>query len=118
RLLQIRRLTIQPAQRRLSADDARGDGLFYFMGDRGRELPHGGDAAGVRQLRLHFAVAALIVPRLGFPPLAFGDVVEKDSNASALRVFDPEGVNVIPASELFGFIFKAHRLPRGGGPAL
>src|SRR4029077_12546746 len=46
------------------------------------------------------------------------NVVEKDSDASVLGVFDPEGVNVIPASELFGFIFKAHRLPRPGDPAV
>src|SRR5262249_50759897 len=29
-----------------------------------------------------------------------------------------EGVNVIPASELFGFIFKAHRLASQGNPAV
>src|ERR1700731_4245826 len=88
------------------------------MGDRGRELTHGGDATSVGRLGLYFAIAALAVACFGFRPLALGDVVEKDSDASALRVFDPEGVNVVPASELFGFIFKAHRLPRGGDPAV
>ena len=33
----------------------RADRLFHFMGDRGRELTHGGDAVGVRQLHLHLA---------------------------------------------------------------
>src|ERR1700742_5146242 len=88
------------------------------MGDRGRELTHGGDAAGLGQLGLYFAKAALAVACFGFRSLALGDVVEKHSDASALRVFDPEGVNVIPASELFGFIFKAHRLAREGDPAV
>src|SRR6202048_510025 len=88
------------------------------MGDRGRELTHGGDAAGVGQLRLSFAIAALAVACFGFRPLALGDVVEKNTDESALGVFDPEGVNVVPASELFGFIFKAHRLAREGDPAV
>src|SRR5258705_10368569 len=87
------------------------------MSNRGGELAHGSDAVGVRQLRLHFAIAALAASCFGFRPLALGDVVEKDSDASALGIFDPEGVNVIPASELFGFIFKAHRLARQGDPA-
>src|SRR5258705_11727896 len=88
------------------------------MSNRGGELAHGSDAVGVRQLRLHFAIAALAASCFSFRPLALGDVVEKDSDASALGVFDPEGVNVIPASELFGFIFKAHRLARQGDPAV
>src|ERR1700686_2445954 len=88
------------------------------MGDRGRELTHGGDAVGVRQLPLSFAIAALSVASFGFRPLALGDVVEKDTDESALGVSDPEGVNVVPASELFGFIFKAHRPPGGGYPAV
>src|SRR5712672_1207901 len=88
------------------------------MGDRGRELTHGGDAVGVRQLRLRFSIAALAVACFGFRPLALGDVVEKDSDKSALGIFDPEGVNVVPASELFGFIFKAHRLAREGDPTV
>src|SRR5260370_36461488 len=37
------------------------------MGDRGRELTHGGDAVRVRQLHLH-------VPQRLFCPLALGDV--------------------------------------------
>src|SRR5882757_1125926 len=88
------------------------------MGDRGRELTRGGDAVGVRQLRLYFSIAALAVACFGFRPLALGDVVEKDSDKSALGIFDPEGVNVVPASELFGFIFKAHRLAREGDPTV
>src|ERR1700747_2273738 len=87
------------------------------MSDRGRELTRRGDAVGVRQLHLDFAIAALAVARFRFRPLALSDVVEKDSDESALGVFDPEGVNVVPASELFGFIFKTHRLARPGDPA-
>src|ERR1700756_1018033 len=72
----------------------------------------------MRQLRLHFAIAALAVSCFRFRPLALGDVVEKDSDVSALGVLNPEGVNVVPASELFGFIFKAHRLARQGDLAV
>ena len=68
-LLQIRRLTTKPAQSRLSVGDRPGDGLFHFMGDRSRELPHRGDAVGVRQLQSapRGSVARSRVPRL---PLA------------------------------------------------
>src|SRR6266481_6064044 len=117
-LFQIWRLSTEPVQPGLCVGDNRRDRLSDFMGNRGHELPHRRDAARVRQLRLHFAVAALAVSCFGFRPLALGDVVEKDSDASAPGVFDPEGVNVIPASELFGFIFKAHRLARQGDPAI
>src|SRR5690242_10951943 len=72
----------------------------------------------MRELQLCLAVAPLAVADLRFRPLALGDVVEKDSNASTLGVFDPEGVNVIPASVLFSFIFKTHRLARQGDPAV
>src|ERR1700754_62349 len=72
----------------------------------------------MRELQLCLAVAPLAVADLRFRPLALGDVVEKDSDASALGVFDTEGVNVIPASELFGFVFKSHRLARQGDPAV
>src|SRR4029077_5171514 len=88
------------------------------MGNRGHELSYRRDAARVSQLRLHFAIAALVVSCFDFRPFALGNVVEKDSDASALGVFDPEGVNVIPATELFSFIFKAHRLARQGDPAV
>src|SRR5215831_11875740 len=88
------------------------------MGNRGHELPRRRDAARVGQLRLHFAIAAFAVSCFGFGPFARGDVVEKDSDASSSGVFDPEGVNVIPPSELFGFIFKAHRLASQGNPTV
>src|ERR1700722_13030073 len=56
------------------------------MGDRGRELPHGSDAAGVRQIRLYFAVAALAVAGFGFRPLAIGQIqYERDALVSAFR---------------------------------
>src|SRR6266850_4275460 len=72
----------------------------------------------MREVQLRLAVTPLAVADLRFRPLALGDVVEKNSDASALGVFDPEGINVIPASELFGFIFKAHRFARQGDPAV
>src|ERR1700761_4010810 len=53
------------------------------MGDRGRELPHGGDAAGVRQIRLYFALPALAVAGFGFRPLAIGQIQhERDALVS------------------------------------
>ena len=74
RLLQMRWLTIQPAQRRLGVGDRRGDRLVHFMGDRGGELPHRRDAVGMRQLHLHLAVAPLALARFGFRPLALGQI--------------------------------------------
>ena len=73
-LLQIRGLTPEPAQRRLSVADGRGDGLFHFVGDRGRELPHGCDAIGVRQLHLHVAISALGLACLRFRTLALAQI--------------------------------------------
>src|SRR4029077_10095235 len=67
RLLQIGRAATQPAQSGPGVDGRCGDWLFHFMGDRGRELTHGGDAVRVRQLHLH-------VPQRLFCPLALGDV--------------------------------------------
>src|SRR4029450_2336192 len=48
--------------------------------------------------------------------LALGDVVEKDSDAPQLRVFEAKRVNVVPASELPRFVFKAHGLARQRDP--
>src|SRR4029077_21000385 len=73
-LLQVRRLAAEPAQRRLSVGDSGRDGLFHFMGDRGRELPHGRNAVRVRQLHLHLLVAAFALAYLRFRPLAIGNV--------------------------------------------
>src|SRR5499427_10804743 len=66
------------------------------------------DPAGERAHRLQ----SLRQAQLLLEPPALGDVVEKDSDAPELRVFDAERVNVIPASELLGFVFEAHRLAR------
>ena len=53
-LLEIRRLGVQQAQRRLGIDDRRGDRLVDFMGNRSREVLHRRDAVGVRQFDLCF----------------------------------------------------------------
>src|SRR4029077_7839664 len=83
-LLQIRRLAAEPAQRRLSVGDGGSDGLFHFMGDRGRELPHSGNAVRVRQLHLHLLVAAFALACLRFRPLAIGNVSnEREGEALA-----------------------------------
>ena len=52
-LLRIGWLHIEPAQSGLCVGDHRGDRLIDLMGDRGRQLPHGRDAIGVRE-RLSF----------------------------------------------------------------
>jgi len=57
RIVQIPRLVGQPAQRRLGVADRRSDRLIDLMGDRSHEVPHGLDAAPVRQLPLDFAVS-------------------------------------------------------------
>src|SRR5712672_931524 len=43
-LAEIRWFRTHPAQGGLRVCDCRGDRLIHFMGDRGRELTHGGDA--------------------------------------------------------------------------
>ena len=47
------------------------------MGNRGHELPYRRDAARMSQLRLHFAIAALVVSCFDFRPLALGNVVKR-----------------------------------------
>ena len=77
RLLQIWRSTIQPAQRRLCVGDRCGEGLVDFMGDRGRELAHGGDAVRVRQLHLHLAQSLS-------GALTLGDILAHDQDDGSL----------------------------------
>jgi hypothetical protein len=48
-LLRVRWLHIEPAQSGLCVGDHRGDRLIDLMSDRGRQLPHGRDAIGVRE---------------------------------------------------------------------
>ena len=48
--------------------------LVDLMGDRGRELPHGRDAVGVRQLHLHLAVAPLALAGFLLRALALGQI--------------------------------------------
>src|SRR4051794_16810087 len=58
-LVDVRRLGVQPPQRRLGVGRRRGDRLVDFVGDRGCELPHGCDTVRVCQFRLHLAIALL-----------------------------------------------------------
>ncbi len=64
RFLQIRRLAIQPAQYRLRVGGRRGNGLFHFMDNRSRELPHRCDAVRVRQLHLQLTILSLATGNL------------------------------------------------------
>src|SRR6185436_10252637 len=76
---------IEPVQCRLNVGNAPGNGLFHLMRDRSRELPHRCDATGVRQLCLHFAIAALAVAGFGFRSLAPAQVkYEADHLGSSL----------------------------------
>src|SRR5258708_13142801 len=70
-LLEIGPLSAQPAQGGLSIDDRRGDRLVDLMGDRGRQLPHPGDAIGGAELHHGLAVPPPTFPTLALlpPPL-------------------------------------------------
>jgi hypothetical protein len=48
-------LAVKPSEACIAKHDDGGERLVHFMGDGGRELTHGGDAVGVRQLHLHIA---------------------------------------------------------------
>ena len=48
-LAEVRRLGTKPTQGGIGSGDDRGDRLSDFVGNRGREVPHGGDAVGVRK---------------------------------------------------------------------
>jgi hypothetical protein len=67
-------LRAQEAQSSLSIGNGRANRLFHFVGNRSRELPHFGDAIGVRELHQGFAVAPLAFAGFSFRPLALGDV--------------------------------------------
>src|ERR1700722_3310468 len=118
RCVQFGSFAVEPAQTGLRVGDDAGERLVHFMGDRGRQFAQRRHARYACELHLCIEEALFAGAQLLFPPLALGNVVEKDSNASGLGVFDSEGVNVIPAFELFGFIFKSHRLAREGDPAV
>ena len=64
-LLQIRRSTIQPAQRCLRIGDRRGDRLVHFMGDRGGELPHRCNPMNMGELVLRVQARLFSPPALG-----------------------------------------------------
>jgi hypothetical protein len=48
-LAQVRRLGAKPTQGGMRIGDDRGDRLIDFVGNRGREVPHGTDAVGMRK---------------------------------------------------------------------
>ena len=64
-LLQIRRSTIQPSQRRLGIGDRRGDRLVHFMGDRCGELPHRCNPMNMGELVLRVQARLFSPPALG-----------------------------------------------------
>ena len=69
-LIEVRRIAGEPAQAGIAVRDDGGERLIDFMGDGGRQLPHGHHPREMRQFRLR------LVQRL-LRPLARGDVVVK-----------------------------------------
>ena len=91
------------------------------MGDRGRELPHRCDAVRVRQLRLRLAVASLALARLGFRPLALGQIEnEGDAAVFEARRSDQYGdtAAVLPEILLFVRWKDSGRLQFGHSPRI
>ena len=79
-----RRLGAKPAQSGVGVGDRRGDRLVDLMGDRGRQLPHGRDAIGVRELHLRLAVSPLALAQVLLRLLALGQIEhEGDALVSA-----------------------------------
>ena len=64
----IEHLGAEEAQRGLRVGDGGADRLLHFMGDRGRELTHRGDAISVRELHLGLAVGAARWRAASLPP--------------------------------------------------
>ena len=114
-LLQIRRLTIEPEQRRLSVAHRRGDGLFHFVGDRRRELSHGRDTVRVRQLHLHLAVSALALACVRFRPLAFGQIEHEGDGLPRFLADRGTADQHGHAAAVFAEVFLLTRLDGSGG---
>ena len=67
RLIESRRLAVEPSEARVAKGNDARERLVDFVGDRGRQLPQGGQPRGVGELRLRD-------PKRLFGALAFGDV--------------------------------------------
>src|SRR5271163_3842733 len=70
RLIESRRLKVEPSQARVAIGDDASERLVDFVRDRGRQLPQGRQPRGVGELSLRD-------PQRLFGALAFGDV-ERD----------------------------------------
>ena len=73
-LVGVRRLGVQPPQRSLGVGHRCRDWLVDFVGDRGRELPHGCDTIRVCEFRLHLAIALLALADFFLRMLALGQI--------------------------------------------
>src|SRR5260370_31786377 len=62
------------------------------MGDRGRQLPHGGDPIGVGELRLRLAVSSLALAQIFLRPLALGNVLDGAEHAPRLAQLVPHHI--------------------------
>ena len=72
--LLIRRIAAKPAQGGMGVGDRRGDRLINLVGDRGRQLPHCGDAIGVGERHVRFAVSPLALAQVFLRLLAFAQI--------------------------------------------
>ena len=85
-------------------------------------MPHRCDAVRVRQLRLRLAVAPLALARLGFRPLALGQI-EHEGDAGAVfeaRRADQNGHTAAVLPEIFLFVRRkdSGRLQFGHRPRI
>ena len=62
RLIELRRLAVEPSQARVAIGDAASERLVDFVRDRGRQLPQGRQPRGVGELRLRDPSAPLRRP--------------------------------------------------------
>ena len=118
-LLEIRGLRRKPTQSGLGMGDRRGDRLIDLMGDRGRQLPHGRDAIGVRERHLGLAVSPVALAQAVLRLLALGQIEHEGdalvpASAEGRRADEDRHADAVSPKILLLVGFAASRRPELG----
>src|SRR4051794_15323906 len=109
RLLHVGCWGAEPTERGMGVGDSSGNRLAHLVRDRGGDLPHGGDPAGMRQCRLTLAVTPLVLARVGLGPPAFGEIEHKGEPFQPALVESGETHKYRDASAVLAEVFLLER---------